>query len=301
MKFYILWSDDLGYLVRHFENHSKDDTEVVINTLDDYQRTNAVNWCNHMGVTHHVTESDGTPATGKNSVLKIFLESDNDYMVQIDGDDYLTPHGIYLYKELAKHPSPPDMVALYKQVAVMPEGGLSTPFDRSNSFWNAKERAFESYPTRHDWIRVFMQDEKYLVDQKTATEWADARIEYDELMHLKMEDSEFMCRMVFHSRKVAELMHYNNAVEVGEDTLQFLPLKRLALEGSIKMMRRKERENNPTYLYDYRYGSIMRGKYHYKLNWIRPFLNELKKLGEFADNKSLEEFRDEEWVSTQTN
>ena len=69
----------------------------------------------------------------------------------------------------------------------------------------------------------------------------------------------------------------------------------------IKMMRRKEKENNPTYLYDYRYGSIMRGKYHYKLNWIRPFLNEVKKLGEFADNKSLEEFRDEEWVSTQTN
>ena len=38
-------------------------------------------------------------------------------MVQIDGDDYLTPHGVWLYKHLAESDSPPDAIALMNQMS----------------------------------------------------------------------------------------------------------------------------------------------------------------------------------------
>ena len=59
--------------------------------------------CVSEGIEHYVTESDGTPATGKNSVLRLFLESDNEYMVHVDGDDMITPYGRNLYRTANTH------------------------------------------------------------------------------------------------------------------------------------------------------------------------------------------------------
>lgn len=291
MKYYVLWSYNIDNLERQFSVLNAEDTVVVINTLHEDEKVKGIDWCKRNCVTYHVTESDGTPATGKNSVLKIFLESGDEYMVHIDGDDYLTPHGVMLYKELARHTDPPDMVVLYRQQGIDPEGNICYPFDKRDVI-----------TPRDLLIDFFMKNKNYRLDQTTATTWADDRLEFDDWMHRKMECSEFMCRMVFHSRKVAELMYYNNVIEVGEDTLQFLQLKRLALKGSLKVMRRKERDN-PTYMYDQsqKNKSFMRNKYAYNWSWCKPLLEELKKVGDLEDYVQLKEFRDEQWVNIQTN
>ena len=118
-KFYVLWSRFIDNLESTLSNLPRDNTVVIINTLDDEQRDVGVNFCKEHNIEYHVTESDGTPATGKNSLLETFLESDNQYMVAIDGDDFLTPYGAYLYPRLAEHESPPDMICLYRQLSVM--------------------------------------------------------------------------------------------------------------------------------------------------------------------------------------
>ncbi len=64
---------------------------VVINSLDtDFERRALVasaEW----GVRAIATESNGHPGRGKNACLDAFLDSDCDYLTQLDGDDWLYP------------------------------------------------------------------------------------------------------------------------------------------------------------------------------------------------------------------
>ena len=96
---------------------------VIINTKDKDVEKDLVELVEDCELEYTVTESDGTPATGKNSLLKVFLESDNDYAVGIDGDDYITDYGAQFYNNLAEHPNPPDLLALYNQLQHYPMVG----------------------------------------------------------------------------------------------------------------------------------------------------------------------------------
>ena len=113
MKFYILCSRDLFCLERQFDTIPKDQTVVVINSLDESYVVSAVSFCEDEQIEYYVTTSDGTPATGKNEALRLFLESDNEYSVHVDGDDVLTDYGVSLYNEVANRKNAPDCIALY--------------------------------------------------------------------------------------------------------------------------------------------------------------------------------------------
>ena len=93
LKFYALCSRNTRALSRHARKDRsgipREDLVIVLNTLDKDFKEEAIEWCDKNDVEYVVTESDGTPSTGKNSVLDLFLKSDNDYMVLIDGDDLL--------------------------------------------------------------------------------------------------------------------------------------------------------------------------------------------------------------------
>jgi hypothetical protein len=279
-KFYVLWSKDIGLLHRATVDLPREKTVVIINTLDDASVNTGVTFCQEYNIEYYVTESDGTPATGKNSLLKKFLESDNEYMVAIDGDDHLTAHGVYLYQELAKHPFAPDIVCLYRQLSESNQ----MPFDKSQFRLN-----------RNELIWFFMNNKHYRKSQEVATQWATKRIEFDNFMHDHMEDSEFMCRLVFHSRQAASLMKYTNELYVGEDSVQFLKLKKLSVNGEINMLRRREKEN-PTYIYNDTSESIMREKYKYDWSWAEPLLEIIYKEQDLPKNVSLIEFKDSDWV-----
>ena len=86
IKYYVLVNKSMNCLVRQFNTFNIDEVVVVINSLDEEFKAEAVRWCTKHGIENHVTESDGTPGTGKNSVLKLFLESDNEYMIHMDRD-----------------------------------------------------------------------------------------------------------------------------------------------------------------------------------------------------------------------
>ena len=95
--------DKLTRLVKAVENLIPEDsieikTVIVVNTLND----NYYDEVKNAGFSFNVvrTESNGKPGKGKNTCRDLFLNSDADFMSQVDGDDWLYPTWA---KSMAQH------------------------------------------------------------------------------------------------------------------------------------------------------------------------------------------------------
>lgn len=315
MKFYLLTSSSLEGLTRNVKIIPPEDLVVVVNTLDDDYRISAIDFCKEHKVEFHITESDGTPATGKNSVIKLFLESDNDYMVQIDGDDIITPYGYSLYKSLSQHPTPPDMVVLYRQpqmrsgldfdyflelaedLTKMSREDVHTtklrfPCDKSEPVYNQQT---------YEWLLyVFMV--VFGKDTRTSHEWATDRYEFNQLMNTYSESREYMTRMVFYSRRIAEQVHFDKTMMIGEDTVQFLKLKRLALDGmptrgGFHILRRKE-NSRPTYIMIDNHQSVtnVETELGTDWSWVRGVVDKINSIQRPKPHIMLQEFIDDTYT-----
>ena len=288
MKFYILTSEWLIGLSRLVNVLPKTKTVVVINSLDKEYIDTAVSFCVEHGIVHHVTRSDGTPGTGKNSVIDLFLESDEDYIVPIDGDDYITPHGIGFYERMAERGTV-DCCVLYRQEArKISEHGTHYvkyyPFDRSSP---------EFANNTIEGILPYYTENQRAPDMETAMRWTLDRMEFNDLMYAHSEARESLCRITFLSRRAAELIHYDNTIMVGEDQLQYLQLKKIALDSkSISMVRHREK-SNPTYIYmnDKPSKRFIVGTRDW--NWMRPFIERVKAMYPLAANTHLPEYIDD--------
>ena len=307
LKFYVLWSRDIDNLKRSTSIIPKDQLVVIINSLDNLNISVGVQYCSDNQIEFQVTKSDGTPATGKNSVLKHFLNNpEATYMVAIDGDDYLTPYGVKVYQELADHPEPPDMVVLYRQLAL--KGGDPSLFTEPQAKQRILDDYLPSFPfdksidvgLNYKSLYEMFRGWQYNETHENAHNWAEARVEVQEIVRTLMECWEAMCRMVWHSKEVAKVMHYDNSIIVGEDTLQFLKLKKIALVNqSLRIYRRKER-NIPTYIYDNSddKDSVMAER-RYDWDWMRPFIDAIHNDVDYKDfpkYKNLPEFLDDDWI-----
>ena len=62
----------------------------------------------------HYSESNGTPGCGKQSVYDLFLSTDYDYLIQIDGDDFLYPTGYELIENYILN-NKPDVLGLLNE------------------------------------------------------------------------------------------------------------------------------------------------------------------------------------------
>ena len=287
MKVYILTSRDIERLGWIEQVIPQRETVVVINSLDPDYGAVASKWCEERGYEHHITESDGTPATGKNSVIKLFLESGEDYMVAVDGDDILTRYGYELYTAIAESGKAPDMVALYRQPQIkalpihvewsgfldrvsdlrkMPESlkdhykltypWYKSPSSKSSSHWQTTENLYN----------IFRQ-EPFNQDEEKALWWAHQREKFNHLMIAFSEAEEFMCRMVFFSKEIAKEIDYDNSLMIGEDTYQFLKLKALHQQKKYTIARRKERWY-PTYIAIKSENSVTLTEGLYNYDWL---------------------------------
>lgn len=108
----LLTSNDPDKLKRSIESviPQTQDVVVVCNTLDSSYAQIATLIAESYGIQCIVTESNGTPARGKNSVLEYFLTTDYDYLTQVDADDYLAPDAVNKIRELIKQN--PDVIGL---------------------------------------------------------------------------------------------------------------------------------------------------------------------------------------------
>lgn len=291
IRFYILTSASTRYLdwinkvpetncnfvslKAHFDprwsNINYKDAVVVINTLDSEYETFVYKWCKDKRIECHITESNGTPGKGKNELLKIFQKSDDDYMVQIDGDDILTPYGVYLYKRLVNE-NPPDSIIIYHQWAqsVSRYGErvytriMNNPDKPAN--YNKNLKYFMKYMPPH---YKFQKDYRQKINrlgglEKVANRWAQLSIEmhdicrkYNETYFSHVTNQDMVdnhCRPVWYSKKAAKY-RFDETMRVGEDTLFYLHLKTEHHKGNIEVKRLKEVPC--TYVYNNIYGGIV--------------------------------------------
>ena len=95
------------------------DVVVVCNTLDSSYPQVATLIAESYGLQCIVTESNGTPAKGKNSVLEYFLSTDYDYLTQVDADDYLLPDAVSTIRDTIKQNPSLDVLGLKNMNVVL--------------------------------------------------------------------------------------------------------------------------------------------------------------------------------------
>lgn len=106
-------------------NSSPHERVVVINTTDNDFASLAKTIAFDQGFPVTITESNGTPGHGKNSVLDYFRKTDHDYLVLIDGDDYLTPYAREdIDGYIMKYDF--DVLSLGETNVLIPEGEITT-------------------------------------------------------------------------------------------------------------------------------------------------------------------------------
>jgi len=272
LKFYILTSENLTALKRHFDlefsSVSKEQAVVVINTLDRQYENLAKSYCEKEGIEHYVTNSNGTPARGKNAVMDIFMASDNDYCVMVDGDDFLTKHGVWMYNHLATVETPPDAVCLVNQFSYRrfeKEGVVAV-----NPFIVDYKRE-----RKIDYYKVFKNTKG--VNHKKATSLANLHKNYCDNQQKYSEGNEVHCRVTWFSRRAATF-RFDESLRIGEDTLHMLRLKHEAITNGLRFYSTDERP--ATYIYDEcTLGIVLRdSKLGADCSWMRPYLTALGKM-----------------------
>lgn len=287
MQFYILTSGNLKALKRHFDSEysgfKKKDAVVIINSLNEDYIKKAVSYCTKKKIEHHVTESNGTPAKGKNSLLEAFLASDNDYCVMIDGDDFLTPHGVWMYKHLAGLETPPDAVCLINQ----------------RSIKKIKHKAYSVKPFTVDYENLLNLDYLHMFNElrglsiPKATYYSTLYNNYYTEQRKYSEGDEIHCRVTWVSKKAASFK-FNEELIIGEDTLHMLRLKHEALEGRLNFYTNDEQP--ATYIYDERTpGTVQKtSKFGIDYEWMNDYLvalGEMEKKNYLHENTRLPELK----------
>ena len=230
LKFYILVSSPTG-LLRHFSPHysglTSDNAEIIINTLDKDAERDLKYICELFDFRYHITESNGTPARGKNSLLEIFEKSDNDYCVQIDGDDYLTPHGVWFYQTVAAGSSVPDVICLKNQIS----------WCRTGKMWSEEvkkelRRFFTIEKDSIDYDELLESMVKQHIPEEKAKVYVEYHRDYYSTQEKYCEAEEAHSRVVFMSKKAAKY-RFPEELVVGEDTVFYYLLKDAHFRGEL--------------------------------------------------------------------
>jgi hypothetical protein len=102
---------------------------VIINSFNQEFVRDFSLWCQREGVEYRVTLSNGTPARGKNEVLRFFRESDYDGISMVDGDDmYYPTTARQIERHLLHHPGTDIIIVKPSdQVSADPNGAPIRP------------------------------------------------------------------------------------------------------------------------------------------------------------------------------
>ena len=280
IKFYALCTKSLPATKRHIEFVPKEDLIMVFNSQDSDYVAQAQVWCTDEGIEHYVTTCDGTASTGKNSVFDLFLESDHEYMVLIDGDDFVTPHGVWTYKQMAALSDAPDVVCLYDQLGIYKERGYDPVLRGADFMGDPSFAAADPLdPTciqghakrvfRMDWTwwqaaltgdAIPQIDDESIALSAVHQRWAHHCRNY-------IDDWEPHLRITFFSRAAAAQGRFDPALLVGEDTVRFLELKDAHMHGQLNVV--KHRETYPTYVYDTRIDGVVQWAYDREEGYLR--------------------------------
>tara|TARA_R110000764_G_scaffold63100_4_gene133667 strand:+ start:1906 stop:2733 length:828 start_codon:yes stop_codon:yes gene_type:complete len=265
-----------------YSNIPKEDTVIIINSLDEEYIKRAEAYCKREGIEYHITESNGTPAKGKNSLLDIFLASDNDYCVMVDGDDFLTQYGVAYYKSIENNKIVPDALCITNGISLHTINGKTVKVTLKASGHEAS--ASELYER-------FMANGKNTHEQ--AVESADNLMALFDTQKKYSERGQPFTRVTWLSKKAAKFT-FDEDLVIGEDAIQLLKLKHEAYTNDLKFYTLNE--HPVTYIYDQRTWGTVRevSKDGTDFSWVHPYTNKLKIMelnNQLHPNKYLQEYR----------
>lgn len=203
-------------------NSSPHERIVVINTTDPEFTSLATKIALEHKFPVHISESNGMPGKGKNSVLDYFRRSDSDWLLPIDGDDFISDSCLSkLYYEIEKEKF--DFGVLVGGKAIRPSGSL-IPLKEIHLLPIIVRTAIKSY-TREE-------VEEYIgLVQKT----------YEDFF-----DGEPLNRTLLLNRNVAKNFRYDETMECASDLLFFKQLKK-----SMKVHPIRTTTEDLLYFYDF--------------------------------------------------
>lgn len=276
VKFYALCCRNIFAVARHQRYIPTEDLVIVINTMDNDFKAEAVTYCTDNNLEYYVTESDSGPSKGKNSVFDLFQASDNDYMVLIDGDDFVTPHGVWTYKQLAQNDDCPDALALEHQWGIYADRGYSPAIlnlistgayhagnpgigcDNPNNMESIHGTMVKPFYRKESWWRDAKDGQivKTITGDDHSLNFHNLYKEWSKLCYKYISTRESHLRLVMFSKKLVNLnFRFDLDFRIGEDTLMYLKLKRAHVDGQIVMKHLFDRY--PTYIYDQRVGGLV--------------------------------------------
>ena len=182
-------------------NSSPHERIVVINTTDNDYTSQATQIAFEHGFPVRVTESNGTPGRGKNSVLEHFLSTDADWLMQIDGDDYISDGCLSrIHYEIENNDF--DIGCLVGGHAVRPSGKI------------IKLNEVELLP------KVIRHAMKWTKEEQ------EYYISYKNFIRSKTFNEEAFNRMIVYNRHAAK-HRYNERLDIAEDLLYFLQARKI--------------------------------------------------------------------------
>ena len=186
----LLTSKDPEKLKRSFESviPQTQDVVVVCNTLDSSYEQIATLIAESYGLQCIVTESNGTPAKGKNSVLEYFLTTDYDYLTQVDADDYLLPDAVSTIHDTIKQNPTLDVLGLNNMNIVV----NGERYTEKTFFSNRIAGSFANIKEKEHTIDLFN-------------------------INILMRKILFINRMIVYSRKCVENFRFDETLRGSED------------------------------------------------------------------------------------
>jgi hypothetical protein len=184
------------------------ETVAIVNSKNQEFIDEFCSWCESEQVKYVITESNGTPSRGKNSVLQFLRDSDYDGVSMTDGDDLVYPTGaLQIERHLLHHPTTDVLIV--------------KPSDQVTNH--------ESYGS------VQIKEGNYAVCWgmnivKLGYTYGPGKSEIFNSGHFAARN---LGGHVFYSKKVAQLVQYDEEQLLGEDLLLEFNLLKLHQERKI--------------------------------------------------------------------
>lgn len=232
----ILTSRDIKKLERCIDSvqAQSSDIVVIINSLDDKFQNLAKLLSDRKGIKSIITESNGKPGKGKNSVLEYFLSTNYEYLIPVEGDDYLLPNAIEVLTKVHKEYNM-DLLSVIDSITLV----------------DGRETTIDEYVATAEYTDLI----KKLVEPNKFRAFA---VHIQKIRKICVEHGNFLSRFILMNRKVAGLLDFNENLLGAEDSKEHVKMKILNERGQISY---KLLSTKSVYVYDF----AIEGTYFSKL------------------------------------
>ena len=221
----VLTSRDATKLTRCIESVLPQTSNVVVvcNTLDFSYVEQARKVAEAYNLEFLVTESNGTPAKGKNSVKDYFLTTNYTHLIPVDGDDILLPNAVETILKISRERNP-DILGLIDGLVLL-----------NNEYIPVTEWQ------DHDVLLMRSIENTDPINLKRLN------VHVVKLKRVASEYGNTLNRFILMNKKAASYINFDENISSGEDVKQGMLLKLMQRQGKLEYLLLSSQE---IYLYD---------------------------------------------------